>query len=163
MPDINFLTLFHDREDKSTLRKLNDEVIELYGFPCVLRKWNGIQSNLDSLYNDMGTINESDPNLFDYVNTFVHIDYARFDKVLNSYGLALTENTSLEAMMRLRDKPAEDDIVEITYPYDNKTYRFKIGSADIHKDICYRVVLNVYYTEQSERKDLRNGDVLNDF
>lgn len=150
MTDINFLTLFHDRLDKCTLIEMANEVIDLYGFPCVLRKWNGFQTSLDPLYQDISTLDESNEELFDYKKTNVYIDYNRFDQVLSSWGMSMTENTTLESMMKLADEPAEDDIVEILYPYDGKKYKFKIGSADKHKDICYRVVLNIYYTDHIE-------------
>ena len=124
-----------------------NEVVELYGFPCTLRKWNGFQTSLDPLYQDISTLDESNEELFDYKKTHVYIDYNRFDRVLSSWGMSMTENTTLESMIKLDDEPAEDDIVEILQPYHGKKYKFKIGSADKHKDICYRVVLNIYYTD----------------
>ena len=127
-----------------------NEVVELYGFPCTLRKWNGFQTSLDPLYQDISTLDESNEELFDYKKTHVYIDYNRFDQVLSSWGMSMTENTTLESMMKLDDEPKEDDIVEILYPYDGIKYKFKIGSADKHKDICYRVVLNIYYTDHIE-------------
>ena len=152
MPDINFLTIFHDKEDKQTLIKYCDEICELYGFPCKLKRWTGNQTALDPLYQDMPTVDDEDEDLFEPIDTFVYIDYQRFNSVLNAYGLSIEEGTTLEGMMRLQDDPHEDDVIEIYYPYDEKKYYFKIGSTDVHRDICYHVTLDVYIPDNKKQR-----------
>lgn len=143
MAEINFLELYNFNEDKEVLRNMSEETIQLYGFPCELKRWRGIQPVLDPLYQDHNTSYYEDETLYSTKNTHVYIDYNRFNQVLKAYGLALEDNTTLVGNMILSDMPEEDDIITIKMPYDTRYVSFKIGSSDIHKDICYSVVLNV--------------------
>lgn len=148
MADINFLNIFHNNNlDKEVLIKMTNEVIELYGFPCVLKRWNGIQPALDPMYQDSPVNYENDESLYTKINTHVYIDYNRFNSVLHAYGLAIEGETTVNGMMKLEDEPKEDDVIELKLPYDEKLYKFKIGSTDVHKDICYSVVLDIHYQE----------------
>lgn len=149
-PEINFLDIFHNQEDKGVLRLMTNELIRLYGFPCRLKRWNGIQTALDPLYQDSPVIFDEDENLYDVINTHVYIEYNRFNSILQSYGLSMEVDTTVNGMMILDDHPKEDDLIEIKLPYDDKLYRFKIGSTDIHRDLCYSVVLNIYHKEQRD-------------
>ncbi len=148
MPEINFLEIFHTDEDKQTLRNMVDELTHLYGFPCILRKWTNINDTVDPLYGDQLTMHYNDEELYDKIGTYVYIDYNRFNQVLQNYGLALEKDTSLNGFMKLVDEPREDDLIDIKLPYDDRYITFKIGSSDIHKDICYSLVLNVTHFEQ---------------
>jgi len=154
-PEINFLDIFHNENDKTVLRQMTTEIIRLYGFPCHLKRWVGIQPVLDPIYQDSPTIFDTsdgleDGDLWDTLHTHVYIDYNRFNSVLHSYGLAIEPETSLTGMMIFDDHPKEDDLIEIHLPYDNKEYRFKIGSTDIHRDLCYSVILNIYHKESGD-------------
>ena len=149
-PKINFLDIFHNQEDKDVLRLMTNEIIRLYGFPCQLKRWKGITTVLDPLYQDSPVIFDKDEDLYDIIDTHIYVEYNRFNSVLQSYGLSIEPDTTLNGMMILDDHPKEDDLIEIKLPYDNKLYRFKIGSSDIHRDLCYSVVLNIYHKEQRD-------------
>jgi len=151
MPDINFLEIFHLNQDKPTLISMTNELVELYGFPCELRRWNGIQPVLDPLYQDSPTIFNSDEDLYDIINTYVYVDYNRFSSVLSAYGYALNGETTINGVMKLEDEPKADDIIKFKLPYDEKLPMFKLGLANIHKDICYNVVLDIYHSETGAR------------
>ena len=142
---INFLDRFHSEYDKQTLIELVNEQIEAYGFQCILYRYKGKQISLgDPLYKDTLTIKDRDLNLYDKIDTWIEIDYNRFNSVLQAYGLAIEAETTLTGNMMLKDKPKEDDLIDIKMPYDQKFYRFKIGRTDVHKDICYNITLDIY-------------------
>lgn len=148
MPEINFLEIFHNDIDKETLRNMVNEVTQLYGFPCEFKQWTGMQTSLDPLYNDQLTMFQKDEELYETKNTYIYIDYNRLNQVLQSYGLEQEKNISLNGFMKLEDHPRENDLITIKLPYDDKLITFKIGSSDIHKDICYSVILQIPHFEQ---------------
>jgi hypothetical protein len=148
LAEINFLEIFHNDIDKETLRNMVNEVTQLYGFPCTIKQWTGIQTSLDPLYSDQLSMFQKDEDFYEVNNTYVYIDYNRLNQVLNSYGLAQEKNTSLNGFMKLDDHPRENDLITIKLPYDDRLLTFKIGSSDIHKDICYSVVLQIAHFEQ---------------
>ena len=88
--------------------------------------------------------------MYDVVNSYVYIDYNRLNQVLHPYGLALEKNASLQGFMKLVDHPRENDLITIKLPYDDRKLTLKVGSADIHKDICYSVILQVAHFEQKQ-------------
>lgn len=144
---VNFIQTFHDKNDKEQLITYVDELISMYGYPCILRHFTGNKiTSIDPLYQDNMSNVEINRNSEDYQNieTYVYIDYKMLDDTLKSYGLALTNGTSLDGIMSLDTNVYEDDIVQILYPMNDITYTFKVGSVEIDKDICYKVVLNVY-------------------
>lgn len=149
-PEIHFLDIFHDTNDKELIKSMVNELVNLYGFKCILKRWSGIQTVLDPLYQDSPTILDQDSDLYDSILTRVYIDYQRFNSVLHSYGLAMETTTPLQGIMMLEDEPKEDDIIELKSPYDEKYYRFKIGSTDVHKDVCYSVIMNIYHKEKKD-------------
>lgn len=145
---INFLDIFHSAADKATIISLVDEKIQMSGFQCILYRYKGSQIKLgDPLYQDTLSTFDRSSDLYDIINTHIEIDYNRFNSILQSYGLAIEEGTTLIANMMLVDRPQEDDLIDIKIPYDEKFYRFRIGSTDVHKDICYHVVLNIYHQD----------------
>ncbi len=148
MAEINFLEIFHNDIDKETLRNMVNEVTQLYGFPCEFKQWTGMQTSLDPLYNDQLTMFQKDEELYETKNTYIYIDYNRLNQVLQSYGLEQEKNISLNGFMKLEDHPRENDLITIKLPYDDKLITFKIGSSDIHKDICYSVILQIPHFEQ---------------
>lgn len=149
MANINFLDIFHNKnQDKDTLISMTNEVIELYGFPCVLRRWVGSQTLLDPLYQDTPSVFDDDESLYERINTHVYVEYNRFNAVLQAYGLGVEAETSIQGTMKLIDAPKEDDLIDIRLPYDNQLYKFRLGSTDIHKDICYSVILNIYHSSE---------------
>ena len=148
MAEINFLEIFHNDIDKETLRNMVNEVTQLYGFPCKFKQWTGMQTCLDPLYNDQLTMFQKDEELYETKNTYIYIDYNRLNQVLQSYGLEQEKNISLNGFMKLEDHPRENDLITIKLPYDDKLITFKIGSSDIHKDICYSVILQIPHFEQ---------------
>jgi hypothetical protein len=150
LAEINFNEIFHELDDKPLLRHYADEIIELYGIPCRLRKWVGIQPVLDPMYQDTPTTYHTDEDLYHTVNTHVYVDYNRFNEVLKAYGHSVETNTTLNGIMKFDDHPKEDDIVELKLPYDDRYYKFQLGSTDVHRDVCYSVVLNVYYQDRRE-------------
>ena len=150
MAELNFLNIFHEDSDKETLRNMVNEIVNLYGFPCSHRKWTGMQVQLDPLYGDQLSVFQKDEDMYDLVNSYVYIDYNRLNQVLHPYGLALEKNASLQGFMKLADHPRENDLITIKLPYDDRKLTLKVGSADIHKDICYSVILQVAHFEQKQ-------------
>lgn len=148
MPDINFLEIFHSKQDKETLKNMVDEITNLYGFPCVLKRWTGIQTQLDPLYSDQLTSFQNDSDLYDPINTHIYIGWTKLNQTLHSYGLAFDENISLEGFMSLDDQPKENDIITIKLPYDDVLLTLKIGGTYVHTDICYGVTLQIAHFEQ---------------
>ena len=151
MAELNFLNIFHEDSDKETLRNMVNELVHLYGFPCFHKKWTGMQVQLDPLYGDQLSVFQNDEDMYDTVNSYVYIDYNRLNQVLQPYGLALEKNSSLQGFMKLIDHPRENDLITIKLPYDDRKLTFKVGSSDIHKDICYSVVLQIAHFEQKQR------------
>lgn len=150
---INFLDIFHSNEDKPTLIEMVNEHIEMFGFQCILYRFKGNQAHIgDPLYKDTLSSFDRNSDLYDKIDTWIEIDYNRFNSVLQAYGLAIEAETSVTGNMMLKDLPKEDDLIDIKMPYDQKFYRFKIGSTDVHKDICYHVIMNIY--NQDNAKDL---------
>lgn len=142
---INFLDILWTNYDLDTLVNIVDEQIAMFGFQCILYRYKGENPNLgDPLYQDSLSIYDRNEKLYDIVNTWVYVDYHRFNEVLNPSRLSLEENTSLEGNMRLCDKPREKDLIDIKLPYDDRFYRFEVGSSDVHENIVYHVTLNVY-------------------
>lgn len=153
MATINFLDIFHNKnQDKDTLISMTNEVIELYGFPCVLKRWVGSQELLDPLYQDAPSVFDDDPSLYECINTHVYVEYNRFNAVLQASGLGMETDTSIPGTMKLVDAPKEDDLIEIRLPYDKQLYKFRLGSTDVHKDICYSVILNIYHSSEREHE-----------
>ncbi len=148
MAEINFNEFFHQTLDKELLRQYVDEIIDMYGIPCKHKKWIGNQAVLDPLYQDQIILDDSE-DLYDVSNTYVYVDYQRFNEVLKSYGQSIETNTSINGMMKFSDAPKEGDIIELKLPYDDVLYKFKLGSTDIHRDICYSVVLNIMYEDNN--------------
>ena len=91
----------------------------------------------------MPTVDDEDEDLFEPIDTFVYIDYQRFNSVLNAYGLSIEEGTTLEGMMRLQDDPHEDDVIEIYYPYDEK-------ENDSMYSFIHQITMNKYKYIQDE-------------
>lgn len=153
---INFNDIFFTAADKQTLIDLVDENIKMFGYQCTLYHYNGSQSHIgDPLYGD--TLSTFDRNLESYskIETWIYLDYVRFNSVLHSYGLALEEDTTLVGNMMLSDSPTEDDLIDIKLPYDDIFYRFKIGRTDVHRNICYNVVLDIY-----RQDNIKNNEVI---
>jgi len=150
MAEINFNEFFHNLSDKPLLREYVNEIVEMYGIPCKLLSWKGIQAALDPIYQDAPTLFDKDIDLYDVKNTHIYVDYNRFNAILKAYGQAIEPDTTINGIMKFDDHPKEDDIVELKLPYDDVLYRFRLGSTDVHKDICYSVVLNIYH---QDRKD----------
>lgn len=150
MAEINFNEIFHQLEDKPLLREYVNEIIELYGIPCRLYRWEGIQTALDPLYQDSPTVYHKDDDLYHVINTYVYVDYNRFNEVLRAYGHGIEPETTIYGVMKFDDHPNEDDIVELKLPYDDRFYKFQLGSTDVHRDICYSVVLNIYHQDREE-------------
>lgn len=143
---LNFITLFNDC-DRIVAKSFYDEMIELHGFPCILKRWTGNTIIQDPLYQDTLYVHTEDKDMYEPISTFVYIDYNRFNSVLQGFGLAIEANTSVEGMMKLDDYPNEDDIIELTSPYDSRLVRFKIGSVDCNKNVVNHVTLNIMYIE----------------
>lgn len=148
MSELNFLEIFHNEHDKLLLTGMTDEIISLYGFPCIHKKWAGIQTVLDPLYDDLPSMHQKDEDLYEFCQTYVYVDYNRFNEILYAYGHGMQKDLSINGMMKLKDSPKEDDLVTIKLPYDEKYLTFRLGSTDVHRDICYSVVLNVSHFEQ---------------
>lgn len=143
---LNFIELYNNY-DKDVMKTYCDEMIELNGFPCVLKRWTGNTAAQDPLYQDTLYNFTNDVQLYEPIHTHVYIDYNRLNSVLQAYGLVVEPNTSLMGMMKLCDCPKEDDIVELKSPYDGRLIKFVLGSTDIHKNIVYHVTLNIQYIE----------------
>lgn len=152
MAEINFLDIFHNKNDKETLKNMVDEITQLYGFPCVLKRWTGMQTQLDPLYGDQLSAFQNDEEMYDPVNSYVYIDYLNLNQTLQSFGLAHDKSLTLNGFMRLDDQPRENDILTIKLPYDDNLITLKIGSADIYKDICFSVILLVAHFDQQRAR-----------
>lgn len=141
---LNFIELYNDC-DKNVLRTYCDEMIDVNGFPCILKRWTGNTIVQDPLYQDTIYGFTNDAMIYEPVNTHIYIDYNRLMTSLQSFGVATDTNFSLNGMMKLCDNPTEDDIIELKSPYDGRLLSFTLGSVNNHKDIVYNVVLNIRY------------------
>lgn len=160
---INFLDILWTNNDRQTLIGMVDEMIAMYGFQCILYRYIGSEPMLgDPLYRDTLSIFDRSPELYEKIDTWVYIDYHRFNQVLQPYGLALEDNTTLEGNMRLQDMPKEKDLIDIKLPYDDIFYRFEIGSTDVHEDIVFHVTLNVYKQDTYKDSGVIKYDILPD-
>jgi hypothetical protein len=50
--DFNFIASTYDSLDLDTLRQMSDELIDLYGYPCIYRKYMGPDMLNHPLYKD---------------------------------------------------------------------------------------------------------------
>lgn len=147
---LNFLDIYHTYHDKSAMIMMCNELIMSKGFQCVFYKYIGTKLKIgDSLYKDTLTMFDRRPEMYEKINTWIVIDYVRLNAILQSPGLILEPSSTLTAMMMLKDKPDEDDIIELKLPYDNKFLRFRIGGADIHGNIVYHINLNPYIQDNT--------------
>lgn len=151
----NFLESFHDTHDKSMIKNMTNEMIDLYGQPCLLLKRDN-ENNIDDdpLYNDSLSITK---RFYDRIPARVYIDYKNFAEILYAWGHTRLQNEHLYGVMKYDFHPDEGDVIVFTRPYDGKMYTFELTSTDDWKEICYNVVLTVIYLDV---KDLLKAEEL---
>lgn len=140
----NFISSTYDSLDLDTLRGMTNELIDLYGYPCIYRRYNGPDMINHPLYKDRLT---STNNIDKYITQFetrVLLENKHFVPQLLSQGYALNPETTINAFMKLEDNIGVEDLITLLYQHEAKRYTFQINSATIWKNLCYNMVLSVY-------------------
>lgn len=148
---INFIESTYDSLDLDTLRGMTNEIIDMYGYPCIYRKYIGPDMLNHPLYKDrLTSTNNIDEYIYEY-ETKVLLENKHFVPQLLGQGYALNAETTLNAFMKLEDDINVEDLVTLLYQHEARRYTFQINSATNWKNICYNMVLSVYVKD-----DLRN-------
>lgn len=142
--DFNFIASTYDSLDLDTLRQMSDELIDLYGYPCIYRKYMGPDMLNHPLYKDrLTSTNNIDKYYYQY-ETRVLLENKHFVPQLLGYGYGFNVETTVNAFMKLNDDIAVEDLVTLLYQHEARRYTFQINSATNWKNICYNIVLSVY-------------------
>ncbi|NCD06866.1 MAG: hypothetical protein EOL97_12165 [Spirochaetia bacterium] len=137
---LNFYENFLDSNDIDVLKELNDERIELYGYPCILLKYEGSGVELDSLYGDIGS---KQLETFKEKKTFYYCDYKNLQELLYSYGLSINQATNFNGMMKLEDNPKNGDLIYFIRRLDDDIIKCEITNCALYKNICYLVDITI--------------------
>jgi hypothetical protein len=130
---------------------MTDELIDMYGHPCIYHKYIGPDMLNHPLYKDRPTSTNNIEQYLQHHETKVLLENKHFVPQLLAQGYSLNPETTLNAFMKLEDDVNVEDIVTLLYLHEAKRYNFQINSATNWKNICYNMVLTVYL------KDDMNG------
>lgn len=144
IPEFSFLDNYLYKSESSVHRNMVEEIISMYGWPCIHYRFLGNKLALDPLYGDAPTHLINDETVYEKINTKVYIEWKQFNQILTQSGAQHDNNIYLDGIMKLNDSPKEDDILSFLYPLDGNTYNFRLSTTDVFKDICYRVYMLVY-------------------
>ena len=153
---INLITELWDSLDIDTYKSMTDELICVYGFPCILHKFKGQDYLHHPLYKDRLTSTDNVEQFTTQKETYVLLENKHFIPQLLGQGYSLNPETTITAFMRLEDDISPEDIITLQYKHEAQRYNFQINMATIWKNICYNMVLSVYL------KDNMNGVAFND-
>jgi len=142
--NFSFLDQFLLRSEDNLLQKMTEEIIKLYGWPCIHYSFLGNKVHLDGLYGDAPTKFYDDDTIYKKIDSKVYIDWKQFNTILNGEGTRSDESVYLDGFMALDTNPKEDDLLSFVYMLDGKRYTFKLGSTEIYKNVCYMVTMVVY-------------------
>lgn len=156
----NFISSTFDSSDFDTLRGMTDEVIDLYGYPCIYKKFVGPDMVNHPLYKDRLTSTNNVDRFMTEVETHVLIENKHFVPQLLAHGYALNVETPVNAFMKLSDDVSPEDLVTLLYPHEAARYTFQVNSATIWKRLCYNVVLSVYVKDDMERVEVEDPPAL---
>lgn len=156
----NFISSTYNSLDYDTLRSMTDEIIDLYGYPCIYKQYVGPDMLNHPLYKDRLT---STNNIDKYMlekETRVLLENKHFVPSLYGQGFALNTETTVNAFMKLEDNVAVEDLVTLLYQHEAKRYTFQINSATNWKNLCYNIVLSVYVKDDMADVSVTDPQVL---
>ena len=142
--NFNFIASTFDSLDIDTLKGMTDEIIDLYGYPCIYKRYNGPSMINHPLYHDRLTSTYNVDKFVEEFETRVYIENKHFVPQLMAHGYALNVETPITAFMKLSDNVRPEDLVTLLYKHEAQRYTFQINSATNWKNICYNCVLSVY-------------------
>lgn len=145
--NFNFISSVYDSLDLDTLRGMTDEVIDLYGFPCIYTRYTGPDMANHPLYKDRLTSTYNVDKFTDNFETRVYIEDKHFVPQLMGLGYALNVETTLTAFMKLSDEVRPEDLVTLLYAHEAQRYTFQINSATNWKRLCWSLTLSVFVTD----------------
>lgn len=160
MNSLNFISSTFDSLDFDTLRSMTNEVIDLYGYPCIYRKYNGPDMLNHPLYKDRLT---STNNIDEYIQEYetrVLLENKHFIPTLMGQGYALNVETTINAFMKLEDNVNVEDLITLLYQHEARRYTFQINSATNWKNLCYNVVLSVYVKDDIKNVEMTDPQAL---
>lgn len=137
---LNFYENFLDSNDIDLLREQSNERIELYGFPCILLKYEGSGVELDSLYGDIGS---KQLESFKEKKTFYYCEYQNLQEILYSYGQSINQSTNFKGMMKVDDHPKNGDLIYFIRRLDDDIIKCEITNCALYKNICYLVDITI--------------------
>jgi hypothetical protein len=149
---INFIESTWDSLDLETLKSMTDELIDLYGYPCIYHKYVGPDMINHPLYKDRPTSSNNIEKYIEHHETKVLLENKHFVPQLLAQGYSLNAETVVNAIMKFDDNPDVEDIVTLLYLHEANRYNFQINSATNWKNICWNVVLSVYLRD--DMKDI---------
>lgn len=151
MSDFNFISSAYDSLDYDTLVGMTNEIIDLYGYPCVYRKFVGPESVNHPLYRDRLTSTNNVEQFYVEKETKVLLENKHFVPQLMAQGYALNVETPLNAFMKLEDEVGVEDLVTLLYKHEARRYTFQVNSATNWKNLCTNVVLSVYVQDDMSK------------
>ena len=152
--NFNFIASAYDSLDIDTLKSMTNEIIDLYGYPCILTRYTGSKSTNHPLYRDRLTSTYNNDKLTKNNETRVFIENKHFIPQLMAYGYALNVETTVNAFMKLEDDVKPEDLVTLLYKHEAQRYTFQVNSASIWKSVCFNIVLSVYV-----RDDIKDTEI----
>lgn len=151
MSDFNFISSAYDSLDYDTLVGMTNEIIDLYGYPCVYRKFVGPELVNHPLYRDRLTSTNNVEQFYVEKETKVLLENKHFVPQLMAQGYALNVETPLNAFMKLEDEVGVEDLVTLLYKHEARRYTFQVNSATNWKNLCTNVVLSVYVQDDMSK------------
>ena len=141
--NFNFIASTFDSLDLDTLKSMTDEIIDLYGFPCIYTRYTGPDMINHPLYKDRLTSTYNVDNLVNTFETRVFIESKHFVPQLMGAGYSLNVETPITAFMHFDDNAKVEDLVTLLYKHEAQRYTFQINSATNWKNICWNCTLSV--------------------
>lgn len=141
---INFIEQYNDSLELDTLKGMTEELIEMYGYPCIHHQFVGPDMVNHPLYKDRLTSTDNIDEFVTEHETKVFLENKHFVPQLLAQGYALNTETTINAFMKLEDNVQVEDIVTLLYKHEARKYKFQVNSATNWKNLCYNIVLSVY-------------------
>jgi len=152
MAKINFYENFLDNNDIEIARQMCDEMIDLYGIPCILYRYDGSETELHPFYGDAGTKKLDN---FIKIPTFFYCNYQNFQQTLYSYGQAMSQGTKLEGVMKFDLAPKNGDMLFFIRKYDDDIAKFEITNSSLYKNICYQTDIAIAFFDNANSGNVR--------
>ena len=136
--DFNQISNYWNHNDKEYLTLRVNEMVNIYGFPCIhFSRMNSIYNVTDPLYDDIKSKHAMNDEFFEGKETRFYTDQKVFMNALTGIGQVIEENSHLIVTMKFEDHPKIGDFIQLILPHSGTKYSFLINNATNYNDICY--------------------------